>query len=123
MKKAIFTMAVILVVLLTACNSKPKEKDQITTKENSTEKTTTEQNQKLSGNYVCTEHWNSDLIGGAVISFDKDSVNFSGIGKTTYRIKGDSLFIDMHSYEMAFAIVGNTLKATGGAGTVAYTKK
>ncbi len=86
MKKVTLTVVVIFVFLLTACNSNSNEKSRVSIKENSVEKATNEQTQNLSGNYVCTEHWNSDLIGKAVISFDNDSVSFSGIGKTTYRI-------------------------------------
>ena len=123
MKKVTLTLVVLAIVLISACNSNQKENNQSATKKNSLEKTTTKKSQQLSGDYVCTEHWNNDLIGQATIFFNNDSVNFSGIGKTTYRIKGDSVFIDMHSYEMRFAIVGNSLKATGGAGSVAYTKK
>ncbi|HIE15839.1 MAG TPA: hypothetical protein EYP69_02830 [Bacteroidales bacterium] len=105
MKKVTVILVVIIMVVVSACNSKSGK------------------TQRLSGDYTCTEHWNSDLIGKAIMSFDRDSVNFAGIAKTTYRIKDDSVFIDMHQYEMGFAIDGNTLKATGGAGTVAYTKK
>jgi len=123
MKKVTLILAVIVMVVVSACNSNQKENKQSTTENNTVEKAKTESTQTLFGDYICTEHWNSDLIGEAKISFNNDSVSFAGIGKTTYRIKGDSLFIDMHRYEMGFAIDGNTLKASGGAGNVAYTKK
>ena len=122
MKKLTLILAVIIMVVVSACNSNQKENKQSTMENNSVEKTKTEKTQTLSGDYICTQHWDSDLIGKAKISFNNDSVSFSGIGKTTYRIKGDSLFIDMHSYEMGFVIDGNTLKASGAAGNVVYTK-
>ena|GEM_PF-3737929 len=110
-----------MTIIISACNSNQSKNDQVTTTDVSVAKT--ENTQKLSGDYVCTEHWNSDLIGSAKISFNNDSVNFSGMAKTSYKIKDDSLFIDMHSYEMGFAIDGNTLRSSGSAGNVAYTKK
>ena len=111
----------LLTIIVSACNSNQSKNDQVATTDASVAKT--ENTQKLYGDYVCTEHWNSDLVGSIKISFDNDSVNFSGIGKTSYRIKDDSLFIDMHTYEMGFAVDGNTLKSSGPAGKVAYTKK
>jgi len=121
MKKVTLIIAALMTIIISACNSNQSKNDQVTTTDVSVAKT--ENTQKLSGDYVCTEHWNSDLIGSAKISFNNDSVNFSGMAKTSYKIKDDSLFIDMHSYEMGFAIDGNTLRSSGSAGNVAYTKK
>jgi len=123
MKKLTLILAVSAMFAVSACSSNQNEKEQSSEKTNTVEKTVTEKSQSLTGDYVCTKHWNSDLIGSAKISFKGDSVDFSGIAKTSYRIKDDSVFIDMHQYEMGFAIDGNTLKASGNAGEVAYTKE
>jgi len=123
MKKLTLILAVSAMFAVSACSSNQNENDQSSEKANTVEKTVTEKSQSLSGDYVCTKHWNSDLVGKATISFNGDSVSFAGIAKTTYRIQDDSVYIDMHSYEMGFAIDGNTLKASGNAGEVAYTKE
>ncbi|HUX55287.1 MAG TPA: hypothetical protein VMV56_12785 [Williamwhitmania sp.] len=114
----ILAAAVAIGVLATSCNSttqSKQQKDKVSTNNSS---------EKLSGTYVCTEHWNNVLVGEAKMIFgDDNKVSFAGIASASYRVKGDSLFIDMHTYEMPFKIDGNTLRASGPAGKVAYTKK
>ena len=80
------------------------------------------ESQGLLGSYLCTEHWNDALIGQIKMTFENDSVSLAGISKTTYRIDGDSLFIDMHQYELGFVIDGNNLTTSGSAGKVSYRK-
>jgi hypothetical protein len=121
MKKVtlIFASVVIMLVSFTSCNNSKQNKH-----ETDKVKVTTKKNQKkLSGTYVCSEHWNDDLVGTLKMTFsDNNKVSFAGVTNTSYHIEGDSLFIDMSSYEMVFVIDGNTLKTSGPAGTVAYTK-
>ncbi len=123
MKKVTLALFVIAVAVFTACNQGGKKESKSNDEKKAIAKEQPSAPQGLSGDYVCTEHWNKDLIGKIKISFDKDSVDFPGIAKTTYRIKGDSLFIDMHRYEMGFIIDGNTLTTSGPAGKVSYQKK
>lgn len=121
MKKVtlVFASVALMLVSLTSCNNSKQDKS-----ETDKVKVTTKNNQKsLSGTYICSEHWNNDLVGKLKMTFsDNNKVSFAGVTNTSYHIEGDSLFIDMSTYEMAFVIDGNTLKTSGPAGTVAYTK-
>ena len=86
-------------------------------------KTETSSVNQLSGVYVCTEHWNSELKGGLKMTFKDGKVSLAGVSNAGYRVEGDSLFIDMHSHEMGFKIEGNNLIAEGAAGKVVYSKE
>jgi carboxypeptidase C (cathepsin A) len=124
MKKVTLALFVITFTMGTmSCNQSQKTNEQSNTKEKIIKTVKEKKTQKLSGNYICTEHWNKDLEGQIKMTFNNDSVSFPVISNTTYRIKDDSLFIDMHQYEMGFIIDGNTLTANGNAGKVSYTKK
>jgi len=124
MKKVTLALFMITFAMLTiSCNQSQKTNEQSKTKEKIITTVKENMTQRLSGNYICTEHWNKDLIGQIKMTFNNDSVSFPVISNTTYRIKDDSLFIDMHQYEMGFIIDGNTLTANGNAGKVSYTKK
>ncbi|MCF6182304.1 hypothetical protein [Lutibacter sp.] len=124
MKKVTLALFTITIMMFAqSCNQSQKKNEKLNTKEKGITKVKVTKTQSLSGDYVCTEHWNKDLIGNTKMTFTKDSVSFAGVANTTYRIKGDSLFIDMHRYEMGFVINGNTLTTTGNAGKVSYTKK
>jgi len=124
MKKVTLILFAVTLGLFTACNQGQKKSDKSTdTEAKAVEQVAKETSQKLSGDYICTAHWNDDLVGKAKMTFDNDSVSLAGIAKTTYRIKGDSLFVDMHQYEMGFVIDGKTLTTTGPAGKVSYTKQ
>jgi len=123
MRKIVSVLTVIIfAITMISCGGGNSQKKDDKTKKSETKKVTPEK-QTLSGTYVCTAHWNDALVGQAKMVFQNDSVSLAGIAKTTYRIKGDSLFVDMHQYEMGFVINGQTLTATGPAGKVAYTKK
>ena len=121
MKKVTVILAAILIMLVsfTSCNNSKQDKS-----DPAKGKVITKKNQKsLNGTYICSEHWNNDLVGTLKMTFsDNNKVSLAGVTNASYRIEGDSLFIDMHTYEMAFVIDGNTLKTSGPAGTVAYTK-
>ncbi|MDA3780842.1 MAG: hypothetical protein PF487_11590 [Bacteroidales bacterium] len=109
MKKITLTIATlaIMIVSFSACNNAKQNKQN-----------------KISGTYVCTEHWNDALVGNIKIVFSDDNkVSLAGVANTSYRIDGDSIFVDMHSYEMSFKIDGDVLRTSGSAGIVAYTKK
>lgn len=121
MKKVtlIFVSVAVMLVSFTSCNNSNQNKDKTDKVKVSTKKS----QKTLSGAYVCSEHWNDDLVGTLKMTFsDNNKVSFAGVTNTSYRIEGDSLFIDMSTYEMAFVMDGNTIKTTGPAGTVAYTK-
>ena len=122
MKKVTLILASVVVILVsfTSCNNSKQNKN-----ETDKVKETTKKIQKsLSGTYICSEHWNDDFVGKLKITFsDNNKVSLAGVTNTSYHIEGDSLFIDMSTYEMTFLIDGNTLKASGLAGNVAYTKK
>ncbi len=124
MKKLIVSLFTIMLLLaVVSCDGAKEEKKQAD-KPNNAAQVTQENSASLHGDYVCTKHWNEALVGEAKITFgDDNKVNFAGQANTTYRLKGDSVFIDMHNYEMGFKIEGNTLKASGSAGEVIYTKK
>jgi len=123
MKKiTLILTAIALTFTMISCGGGNSQKKDDKTKKSETKKVTPEK-QTLSGTYVCTAHWNDALIGQAKMVFQNDSVSLAGIAKTTYRIKGDSLFVDMHQYEMGFVINDKTLTTTGPAGKVSYTKK
>ncbi|HID39626.1 MAG TPA: hypothetical protein EYP36_08950 [Calditrichaeota bacterium] len=117
--------AAMFVFLVFSCGDNQKENAQSNEQnQNETVQTETASSTILQGDYVCTQHWNDALVGKAKITFYEDGkVDFSGGVQTTYRLKNDSVFIDMKKYEMGFKIEGNTLKASGSAGEVAYTKK
>jgi hypothetical protein len=124
MKKVTFTLFMIAFIMITiSCNQGPKTNEQSNNKEKSTTEVKENNDQRVSGNYICTEHWSEDLVGNIKMTFRNDSVSLQGMPKTTYRIKNDSLFIDMHQYEMGFLINGKTLTTKGGAGVVSYTKE
>jgi len=124
MKKLILlSFTITLAMFVISCNQNQKTHEQSNSKEKSITTVKEKKVQKLSGDYICTEHWNKDLIGQIQMTFNNDSVSFAGITNTTYRIKDDSLFIDMHQYKMGFIINGNTLTANGNAGKVSYAKK
>jgi hypothetical protein len=77
----------------------------------------------LLGQATSSENCNDDLVGTLKMSFSENKASFAGVTSASYRIEGDSLFIDMSTYEMAFVMDGNTIKTLGPAGKVAYTKK
>jgi hypothetical protein len=121
MKKVtlIFASVVVMLVSFTSCNNSKQDKNETDKVKVSAKKI----QKSLSGTYLCSEHWNDDLVGTLKMTFsDNNKVSLAGVANTSYHIEGDSLFIDMSTYEMAFVMEGNTLKTSGPAGTVAYTK-
>jgi len=123
MKKIMVVLFSIASMLVVQSCSQGQKTNETKTKEKISTKVKSVKNKRLSGTYVCTEHWNDALVDQIKMVFKNDSVSFSGIAGTTYRIKGDSLFVDMHKYEMGFVINGNNLTTTGPSGKVSYSKK
>ncbi len=116
MKKVAALLLLVLVFALASCSKKADG-----------EKTAPAVSQKssvtLSGDYVCSKHWNEDFVGELKMTFKDDKVSMMGVTNGDYTVKGDSLIIDLGSTKMKFKIDGNTLSMKGRLGEVAYTKQ
>lgn len=123
MKKLNFIMFITLICIsffVVSCGGNNNEANSSKTTNATVEKASSN---VLSGDYICTKHWNDSLVGKTKLTFNGNSVSFAGVANTSYTIKDNKVLIDMKTYKMEFIMNGNTLTTKGPAGEVVYTKK